>query len=219
MTKELVQQARVRTNTTKDSVCKIDVQPVKFADLWNNYVTGDPYRDSKTGDVPKGYGNQCAIRVSAALHKVGVEMKSFTQANVAVKPNEQFGRILLDGKNTAVKADQLGSWLSKQPFCGLPQKPENITGKDWESKVKGRTGIVMFDAYWTREGDAAGNATGGHIDLWNGSRLTISGVADGFATIGRYLGISSFRQGARLAEQLSYSDLRNSKTILFWAIN
>ena len=41
-------------------------------------------------------------------------------------------------------------WL--QPFCGLPKKPEDITGKDWKSKDKGRTGIIMFHAYWTRDG-------------------------------------------------------------------
>ena len=33
MTKTLVQQAKVRTNTVKDSVCKIDVAAVKFSDL------------------------------------------------------------------------------------------------------------------------------------------------------------------------------------------
>ena len=49
------QKAQVRTNTTKDSVCKIDVQPVTFAALWANYVTGDPYLVD--GKVPKGYEN------------------------------------------------------------------------------------------------------------------------------------------------------------------
>ncbi|ASL72821.1 type VI secretion system amidase effector protein Tae4 [Ralstonia pseudosolanacearum] len=210
----LKQKAQVRTNTTKDSVCRIDVPAVKFADLWANYVTGDPYRDPKTGTVPPGFGNQCAIRMSATLHQVGIEMKSFTPANVTVKPGSQFGRILLDGKYTAVRANQMGAWLSKQPFCGLPQKPENITGKDWESKVKGRTGIIMFDGYWTRDGESAASASGGHIDLWNGARLTISGFWDGFATVGRYLGRQSFRPGT----WYGYSDLRNSKVILFWEV-
>jgi hypothetical protein len=214
MTKSLVQQATVRTNTTKDSVCKIDVPTVRFADLWGNFVTGAPFRDPQTGKVPAGYDNQCAIRLSATLHKVGVEMKSFSQANVTVKPNEKFGRIILDGKYTAVRADQLGSWLSKQPFCGLPQQPENITGKDWTSKVNGRTGIIMFDSYWTRAGESSANASGGHIDLWNGSRLTISGFFDAFSTIGRYLGRQSLFPGT----DYGWSDLANSKTILFWDI-
>ncbi|CBJ40211.1 conserved hypothethical protein (plasmid) [Ralstonia solanacearum CMR15] len=210
----LKQQAKVRTNTTKDSVCQINVPVVKFADLWASYVTGNPYRDPKTGDVPPGFENQCAIRMSATLHGVGIEMKSFTQANVTLAPGEQFGRILLHGKYAAVRANQMGAWLSRQPFCGLPPKPENITGKDWESKVKGRTGIVMFDGYWIRDGESTENASGGHIDLWNGSRLTISGVGTAFATIGRYLGRDAFFPGTHFG----WSDLANSKAIHFWEI-
>ena len=65
MTKTLVQQAKVRTNTVKDSVCKIDVPAVKFSDLWDNYVTGTPYKPAE-GD--KGdYSNQCALRMSATF--------------------------------------------------------------------------------------------------------------------------------------------------------
>ncbi|MBX9428833.1 MULTISPECIES: type VI secretion system amidase effector protein Tae4 [Ralstonia solanacearum species complex] len=205
----LKQKAQVRTNTTKDSVCRIDVPAVKFADLWANYVTGDPYRDPKTGKVPPGFGNQCAIRMSATLHQVGIEMKSFTPANVTVKPGSQFGRILLDGKYTAVLADQLGSWLSRQPFCGLPPKPENITGADWQSKIKGRTGIIMFDGYWTRDGESAVSASGGHIDLWNGSRLTNNGALGTVETFMRFsVGMNSLRG--------LWSDLGKSKTILFF---
>jgi len=29
----------------------------------------------------------------------------------------------------------------------------------------------MFHAYWTHDGQAAANASGGHIDLWNGEKL------------------------------------------------
>jgi hypothetical protein len=58
MAAELKQQAKIKTNTTKDSVCKIDVPVVKFADLWENYVAGAPY---KPGEGDKGdYSNQCA---------------------------------------------------------------------------------------------------------------------------------------------------------------
>ncbi|CAJ0734786.1 type VI secretion system amidase effector protein Tae4 [Ralstonia mannitolilytica] len=208
----LKQRAEVRTNTTKDSVCKVDAQPVTFASLWDNYVTGSPYKEN--GDVPKGFENQCAIRMSATLHKVGIEMKSFVSANVPVKSGAKLGRILLDGKSTAVRADQLGAWLDKQPFCGLG-KTENITGADWEAKVKGRTGIIMFDGYWTRAGESASTASGGHIDLWNGSRLTVSSPEALISTIGRRIGISSMHFPGT---DYGYSDLRNSKTILFWEV-
>ncbi len=197
------QIAKVQTNTTQGSVCKVEAPTIKFADLWANYVTGDPYRDPKTGKVPPGYENQCAIRVSATLHKVGIEMKSFSPANVTVKPGDHFGRILLDGKFTAVRADQLGSWLSKQPFCGL-QKAEDITGKDWVSKINGRTGLIMFDGYWTRDGESTASASGGHIDLWNGEKLT------GFGT--------GLRVQWNIVIRGVWSDFRNAKTILFFPV-
>lgn len=211
--KPLKQKAQVRTNTTRGSVCKIDVPAVKFSDLWDNYVTGEPYRDAKTGGVPPGFGNQCAIRMSVTLHKVGIEMKSFTPANVSVKPGHQFGRILMGGRYTAVLADQMGSWLSKHPFCGL-RRTEDITGRDWESKVKGRTGIIMFDSYWSRSSDSAGDASGSHIDLWNGSRLTISGPINSIATVGRMFGMNSLFPGS----SFGFSDLGDSKKILFWEV-
>lgn len=209
--KSLKQNAQVRTNATPGSVCRIDAPAVTFADLWGNYVTGSPYKEN--GEVPPNFKNQCAIRLSVTLHKVGIEMKSFTSANVTVKPGSKFGRILMDGRHTAVLADQMGSWLSRQPFCGL-RKTENITGKDWESKIKGRTGIVMFDSYWSRRSDSAGDASGGHIDLWNGSRLTISGPINSIATVGRMFGMNSLFPGS----SLGFSDLRDSKRILFWEV-
>lgn len=67
---------------------------------------------------------------------------------------------MLNGSAAAVRAYELGEWIKLQPFCGPPQKPEGITGKDWESKVKGRTGIIMFHAYWTRQGEAPASASG-----------------------------------------------------------
>lgn len=211
MTKTLVQQARVRTNTVKDSVCKIDVPAVKFVDLWDSYVTGDPY---KPGPGEGDYGNQCALRMSATFHKVGVKMLSFSQKTVKPMPGAKvLGRVMLDGLPAASRASELGEWLKLQPFCGLPKQPENITGKDWESKVKGRTGIIMFDSYWARDTDANGQTSGGHIDLWNGKRLTINSVEGFLAVLGRGIGISSAHiPGTRYG----YSDLANSKVILFW---
>jgi hypothetical protein len=213
MTKTHVQQAKVRTNTVKNSVCKIDVPAVKFADLWNNYVGGAPYKPAQ-GD--KGdYSNQCALRMSATFHKMGIKMLSFSQKTVKPMPGTQvLGRVIMDGLPSAVRAYELGEWLKLQPFCGLPQQPENITGKDWEAKVKGRTGIIMFHAYWTRAGESTASASGGHIDLWNGSRLTISGFWDGFATIGRRVGMPEFLPGT----SIGFSDLGNSRMILFWEV-
>ena len=134
MTKTLVQQARVRTNTIKDSVCKIDVPVVAFSQLWESYPSGHPYVNQKTGKPPEGYDNQCAIKVSVAIHGAGVEMKSF-----------KGDYIMLNGRKAASSATQLASWLKLQPFCGLPKQPENVTGKDWQDKIKNRTGIIYFE--------------------------------------------------------------------------
>lgn len=207
MTKPLKQTFKVRTNTIKDSVCKIDIEAVTFKSLWDNYVSGNPYRDPKTGKVPDGYDNQCAIRMSATFHKVGVEMKSFAPAHVDVKPGKSIGRILLNGKFTSTRADELASWLKRQPFCGLPQKPEDITGVDWEKKVSGRTGIIFFGDYWARDGESSLRASGGHIDLWNKNTLTPS-----------FHSFLRFRIGIHAPWYPIYSDLRKAKTILFFEV-
>ncbi|SFB90798.1 type VI secretion system amidase effector protein Tae4 [Collimonas sp. OK412] len=197
---------KVPTNNTPGSVLKLQVLPITFAQLWDNYVRGNPYDD------PNGeYENQCAIRMSATLHKAGIDMKSFSQ-NV-VKPDvgkKSIGRILLDGKATATRADELARWLSMKPFAGLPDKPQDITGNDFEEKIKGKTGIIFFGGYWTRDGEAAESASGGHIDLWNGSRLTNNGA------MGTMENVMRWRLGIQAPWIPVYSDLRKAKKILFW---
>ncbi|SDC23259.1 Type VI secretion system (T6SS), amidase effector protein 4 [Paraburkholderia lycopersici] len=148
----------VKTNSTPGSVKEVPLNAVTFQELWSNYPSGDPY------DNP-AYKDQCAIRMSVTFHRVGIQMKSFSEK--LIKPlsgQKSIGRIVLDGLPTATRADELGEWLRLQPFAGLP-KAEDITGPEWESRVKGRTGIIQFSRYWAREGEGAANATGGHIDL------------------------------------------------------
>ena len=199
MTKALKQSAKVRTNATPNSICKIQIEAVKFSALWSSYPkTETPYLDAK-GKVPPGYENQCAIRVSVALGGVGLTMKSFKGATVAVS-----------SKRVAVRAQELADWLKLQPFCGLPSKPEEITGSNWQDKIKGRTGIVFFKDYWTRAGERS--PSGDHIDLWNSSKLTATGVLSQAETFMRFtIGFSSLLG--------MYSDIGKSTQILFWEIN
>ncbi|GAB2868332.1 hypothetical protein GCM10027093_00060 [Paraburkholderia jirisanensis] len=126
------------------------------------------------------------------------------------------GRILLDGKATATRADEMGQWLKLQPFAGLPT-PENVTGADWQSKIQGRTGIIQFSSYWTSDGESRGNASGGHIDLWNKDILMPSTESFlrfrlGFSEISHPL---SWLRGR--SDNL-YSDLGTSEQILFWEV-
>ncbi|MGX7005692.1 type VI secretion system amidase effector protein Tae4 [Caballeronia sp. KNU42] len=199
----------VQTNSTPDSIKVVELKVLTFQELWDNYPSGDPY-DDPTG----AYKNQCAIRMSVTFHRVGSEMKSFSQKLVKPMPGKPtLGRILLDGKPTATRAYELAEWLRLQPLAGLPNA-QDITGANWESKVKGRTGIVFFYGYWRQDGDSPDNLSGGHIDLWNGTRLTISGPIDSIATISRRFGFNSFAADL----PFGFSDLRKSKEILFWEI-
>jgi hypothetical protein len=204
MTRALTQQARVRTNTTKDSVCSVQVEAVTFAKLWASYPGGHPYVDAN-GKTPAGYENQCAINLSAAIHGAGVEMKSFKGATVTL-PN---------GRKAATSASQLADWLKLQPFCGLPQRPEDVAGSDWQGKIRGRTGIVFFSHYWWRDAaeKAADRPTGDHIDLWNGSRITGVGVHF-FSAWGRRFGFPAIGAGT----DWGYSDVGRSKVIQFWEV-
>uniref|UniRef100_UPI00351CE63A T6SS effector amidase Tae4 family protein n=1 Tax=Cupriavidus sp. EM10 TaxID=2839983 RepID=UPI00351CE63A len=66
-------KAKVKTSRVLDSNVCLDIEPVTFAELWRNYVPGKPH-----GNL--NYKNQCAIRLSATLHRVGVPMKSFSES-------------------------------------------------------------------------------------------------------------------------------------------
>jgi len=191
----LKQKARVRTNATPQSICAIQISPVQFTGLWAAYPKErDPYRDAQ-GKVPAAFENQCAIRMSVSLHQVGVTMKSFKGAAVQ-----------LGGQRAAIRAEEFAAWLKLQPFCGLPNKPQAITGQDWQQKIKGKTGIIFFKDYWARDGEVS-HASGDHVDLWNKDRLTPS-----FASFMR------FTVGLRGSTILGFSDLGKAKEILFWEI-
>ena len=202
----------VRTNSTPNSIKEVHLKAMTFQELWDNYPSGDPYNDP-TGQ----YDNQCAIRLSVTFHRIGSEMKSFSQK--VVKPmhgKKDLGRIILDGKATATRAYELAEWLKLRPFAGLPL-PEDITGSDWQARVRGRTGIIFFYGYWRQEGDSADNLSGGHIDLWNKDTLTPS--AESFLRF--RMGIARFRNPLDWAlgrEGNWYSDLDKSKQILFWEV-
>ncbi|SIT48507.1 conserved hypothetical protein [Paraburkholderia ribeironis] len=187
----------VKTNPTPNSIKQVQLSAVTFQELWENYPSRDPY------DNPD-YPDQCAIRMSVTFHHVGIEMKSFS-SKLIKPPRDQpsIGRILLDGKVTATRANELGEWLKLQPIAGIG-KPENTTGTDWVSRVKGRTGIIMFDGYWARDGESSGSISGGHIDLWNGEKLTGMGTG--------------LRVSWNIVIPGIWSDFRKSKTILFFPV-
>ncbi|MFM0551546.1 type VI secretion system amidase effector protein Tae4 [Paraburkholderia sediminicola] len=189
----------VRTNSTPGSVKVVQLRVLMFDELWSAYPDKeDPFVDPKTGKVPSYADNQCAIRLSITLHNVGVEMKSFRGE----------GQLRIDGKRTALRAHEMADWLNLQPFAGLPASVD-ISGPDWAARIKGRTGIVFFSGYWSRDTDRNGQTSGDHIDLWNRDTLTSPGVA------GRLTSFFRFRVGMSSAW---YSDLGKSRQILFWEV-
>ena len=179
-----------------------------FADLWQGYVTGNLYRDPASGGVPPGFGNQCAIRLSVTLHKLGVEMRSFTPANVTVKPGNVFGRILLDGSSPrCVPTRWARGWPGgRSAACrrGRRTSPAG-TGR----RGSGADGDRCLRWLLGADRGVGGAGERGHIDLWNGSRLTNHGMA------GSLLNGLRFALGIQDPWIPLYSDLRRAKTILF----
>lgn len=171
---------------------------VLFSGLWAAYPAGTPYVDANTGKPPPGFENQCAIRLSVALHRVGVGMDSFRGK----------GQIRLDGKRTAVLAEELSDWLRRNSISGVGS-PETITGADWQKKIRRRRGIVAFRNYWMRDGQT--HPTGGHIDLWNGYRLTGGGVYPVLINFARFF--------FEVSSSLWHSDLGKATEIVFWEIH
>lgn len=92
----------VKKNSTPDSVKEVLLNALTFKELWDNYPSGDPYDNS-------AYKDQCAIRMSVVFHRVGIEMKSFSSKLVhPLSGQPSIGRIILDGKIIATRADELG---------------------------------------------------------------------------------------------------------------
>lgn len=173
------------------------VEPITFADLSRGYPGESPYLDAKASDPPKGFENQCAIKVSVALHAARVDLSTFRGAHV-----------FINHARAAIRAEELAAWLRIQHINGLPPTPRSIAGKDWQEKIKAKTGIVFFGDFLLRPGEKT--PSGDHIDLWNGSRLTTSGLEGALVTIARFgLGINAGP---------GFSGLGNSKTILFWEV-
>jgi hypothetical protein len=169
----------------------------RFRALWDKYPsTNTPYVDKDTGRPPKGFEDQCAIKVGIAMQGAGYDISTFSGATVRV-----------DGAQVPIRAEEFSNWLDKARIDGMG-KVEVITGADWEKKIEGRTGIVSFKDYWLRPGEKT--PTGDHIDLWNGSRLTATGVAGTIQTYLRYFGV-------REIDGL-YSDLSKSKVIRFYPL-
>lgn len=141
---------------------------VKFKPLWDahpaNQGVENPCLNKKGSPA---FGNQCAIRMGAALKAVGITVPSAkTTAHCGYSGHVQ--HVLL--------AEQLGYWiLGQKRRFGTPEKK---VGQKWDATngvtvdhYKGRQGIVFFKDFWARQGEnEEKNPTGDHIEVWDGTR-------------------------------------------------
>lgn len=150
-----------------------------MADLWNAHPGQKPAYVDDSGKAV--YEHQCAINMSYALQKVGIDLSGFTGAKI-VK--------VIDGKKMilALRAAELGKYLTDnaQKLFG-----DNLVGgvrygvnSNWTGKfsdatntdafyqsIKGKRGIlVLLDSYEYEDDDGKSHI-GDHMDLWWQERM------------------------------------------------
>ena len=168
---------------------------ITFEKIWDAYDTGNPYVDKKTGAPPKGYENQCAIRVGLALEKAGVSFVNCPAKRVPGAPKSS---------GMVPSAQALANWLKTKPFAGCPEV-QSYNGKSVFDEISGRSGIIFLANYWQRSAETdSERRSGDHIDLWNGRRLTKL--------------FSWFRVHWGIHWDGTFSDFRLADKALFWHI-
>lgn len=204
--------SNAKTNVKEQSK-KIDPKKViTFTDLWNGYPEEYPCKKPETetwySDGDETYSNQCAIRVGISLQRAGASLATFKGALC------NYSKGAHSGEKHAIRAQELATWLERRYLANWPKGLE-ITGKDWVTKIEGKTGVAFFQDYWRRPGETRG--TGDHIDLWNGSRFPYMSLTSFGANVGRFtLGINSVPNP--IEDGNIYFDLGQAAKILFWHI-
>lgn len=199
-------------NNKKESQSQAIHKKVTFAELWGNFPGNHPCKVPDSEWTLFGievigpddtYDNQCAIQLGVCLQRAGVSLATYT----GVFCNYSKGAHKTE--KHPIRATEMANWLSKRYLAGFPAA-QTVTGQDWISKVKGRKGIIFFKNYWVPEGGKY--PTGSHIDLWNGTMLTSTGLWEDIQNCLRFrfnveqAGVGSF----------SFSSLNKAEQILFW---
>ena len=148
----------VTTNSVNNSILEVNIPKLTFENLLNKFPSDSiEHINSKT--KKDEFGDHCAINVSESLYLNKIKLKSFKGARCYSK--------CPSGENIhAIRAQELATWLNKQPFAGCP-KAMSFTGENFEQKIDDKTGIIFFQDYWQRSGEKGEVRTGDHIDLWN----------------------------------------------------
>ena len=161
-----------------------------FKDVWDAFPSGNPCTNAQ-------FSNQCAIRLSHALLDCGVSLDGFSGKGVLCwNDSSRYG-----GRHI-IRAEEFARWLSTQPIPGLGAR-QSVRPAEYQTRMRGKQGIVFFKDYWQRRNEIFPNRSGDHIDLWNKNRTT-----------GYWFSWSrDFREDIG-----AVSDRNDSREIWFWSI-
>ena len=174
---------------------------VQFIDLWRGHPINESeaqpcrVRQASTGALGAGLAaevpftpDQSAIRLGIALHRAGISINDLGKiATCGVHPPSEMH--ILDAK-------ELANVLARAELPGFG-KVEVIAGDDvakFYPRLFGRTGIIYIQDYWMRTGDAEGQPTGDHIDVWNGYRSSSKWLMEWFSWAGYYSNYAQARE-------------------------
>jgi hypothetical protein len=131
--------------------------------------------------IAKGYpcfSNQCAIRMGVSLKEAGINLGQLGRLETC--------RVHATDEMHIIRAQSLADALAAARIDGLG-KMEKIVGKDardFYSKIYGRRGIIYIKDYWARANETQANASGDHIDVWNGYRSSTKWLMEWFSWLG-----------------------------------
>jgi hypothetical protein len=129
---------------------------VSFKTLWTRHPSNMGVRSPCTTDGKVNFENQCAIRMGECFLKSGVPLGSFSGAKCYPGHKHNQSHIL--------RAEELADWMKAQPVLfGKVDIKRNVKA----SNYAGKNGVIFLKNFW-----GVGNQ-GDHIDLWNGSKMTL----------------------------------------------
>jgi len=121
----------------------------------------DSYR-ADSAPCKKGAVNQCAVRMSVALVRCGLDFQAFPDpARV-----HNGWRSCRNSIPHVMGANELARYL--QTLIGSPRVFTTAQRAEAESRIRGSKGIIYFDNCFRRNGQTA--KRGDHIDLWTGQK-------------------------------------------------
>lgn len=167
---------------------------MKFDDLWNNFPDKENIKKlctNKQKDSNKPFSDYCAIMLSECFIRSGIDL-SLLNAKRCWSHS---------GKKHILLAEEFAYSLKTRPPAGISAMTKVQPGS-FQNSLKGKTGVIFFKDYWQRGSESFANRSGDHIDLWNKSEITGSGMF--MRSVYEFFGV--------------VSDLNKSKEIWFWEV-